>query len=98
MFRHLLHRATRPCMRCNRANDDEPSRLTGQHIRSTAWTGEKALLGGQGDTVPDRFRDHNRYANLLLPIRISQSGRRSKSRERLADSGANWSMVGYPKG
>src|SRR5260370_11617163 len=44
-----LHRGTRPCMRCNRANDDEPSRLTGQHIHSTAWTGENALLGRPGE-------------------------------------------------
>jgi len=27
MFRHRLHRTTRPCMRCNRANDDELSCL-----------------------------------------------------------------------
>src|SRR5208283_160162 len=30
MFRHRLHRAMRPCTRCNRANDDEPSHLIGQ--------------------------------------------------------------------
>src|ERR1700688_2764899 len=41
MFRHALHRATRPCMCCNRANDDEPSRLP----HSTTWIGENAVLG-----------------------------------------------------
>src|SRR5271157_1032888 len=30
MFPHQPHRATPPCMPCNRANDDEPSRLIGQ--------------------------------------------------------------------
>src|SRR6267378_6987782 len=32
MFRHRWHRATRPCMRCNRANDD--GSCAGQHIYS----------------------------------------------------------------
>jgi len=51
-------------MRCNRANDDEPSRLTGQNIYSTTWTGENALLGGQEDAGPVRLSDWYRETRL----------------------------------
>jgi hypothetical protein len=57
MFRHRLHRATPPFMPCNRANDAGPSHLIGQNIHSRTWTGEKALLGGQGATVPVRVSE-----------------------------------------
>ena len=49
-------------MRCNRANDDEASRLAGS-LDNVDW--RDAPLGGHGDTVPirlaDWYRETRRY-------------------------------------
>src|SRR6266849_845180 len=42
MFRHRLHRATRPCMRCNRAND-VPYFSDDSHW----WSADTYFRGGQ---------------------------------------------------
>src|ERR1700678_1957870 len=49
MFRYRLHRAMRRCMRCNRANDDEPSLLSrATFTRYLDWR-ERAAPRPEGD-------------------------------------------------